>query len=451
MPARPAVPACLCLSDKVQTMFGAFAAVAVLYAMIYRCDRGQFSARFNNYNDAEVKPLASLYEIWDKNAALLNPVLKIAGQQAPSAGCLHAVLSLLKADNLPSLVQTCLTDKSPVPAELTQSTVLNLPSIDGSYAAGFSLQRSKSQARGNELTDLQILRQNFHAGHKVLLCPGLSLKPRDLKELVKAQADYICALPAGRGRQAASRITAADVSAYVQHYLATDAGKPLCLNSQLQISGIFLKQQDASGKEVSESIVQCEFSAFMYELVTLRAEDEIGDDDEDDISRWEAQAVAEDIIDKMSVWQEEGCAQSVLYISRGKQSATFISSLPCVHQAEYLHMLHSLLRPVLDTDRAQLTLCPLLPDYLVPVQARWNMLNVLKQADVLAATIINQITNRLKKAGKAPWNLGPEEVHKVMTEHTEQAVATALHFMQAYYSGNKYLQADPVLQNKQWV
>lgn len=447
-------PGCLCLSDRLQTVFGAFAAVSVLYLLKIRIAD---NLDYRNFTKGRYSPedmLADMHQLWSSHAALLNPVLKIAGTQAPSEECLASVLSALLPDKFARLPGECLKDKASVPAGMSQSAACKPLALEASFTNGISVCRSRKQAKSREKNDLQFMLSHLDCRGKVLLCPAFKLQPKDLSAITRARCDYICNLPFDDADfYADDEVTPEDISYYLRTYLEGDRQKELCLNADKHISGFFrtIPGKDG-GAAVTESMQQCELLNFADYYAEVCAEEQLQADTDPEVSDEEkklnAMGYQDDLLYTLQVWHDKGCAQSLLYLSRGKQASAFATSLPCLHDKAYLQRLQSLLqnRPAPADDRQMITLTDLFPAGVMLQKNRLNLQDNLKMADAQAGIVIQQIPDMLHQI-QMP-ELSYEKLQALLSNSDkDEAVQTVLHLLQAHYRSNcNFLSNDKLLQ-----
>lgn len=452
---EPRPQECQCLTYNVQTLLGAFAAISVLYALIYRFSQTSIYNEFNVYNDDTSNPCAALQRFWHRNAGFLNPLLKIAGQQAPSEECLLTVFAALKPQMLPELIRICLRDACPIPENFTQDMAAKRPSIAGSYRGG--IQVSANSIRKEEYKMLQKLLQNLKVRGKVMLCPGMDITADELQEIVKAHCDYICTLPAQGLSDLLPAVRAQGIRQHALTFLNLTVKHPFDLHADQNLSGLVSCHDAGNTAQAEETLLQWDFLHFADDFITTKSDFDPQEAMERGLTEYEIFKCQRFIYESLDDWQETGCVQSVMCLSgqlpaTGKHKDTaFLSSLPCLHQEEYLRSLLPVLRGRVSSDnRRKLTLIRQAPACVTQQQSRWELFENMQQADLVADTVVSEVKAMLQKLRK-PSSV-PPKVRRILTENKEQAVQTAMHYLQAWcFRDDRFLRQDKLLQKHKFV
>lgn len=448
-------PECCCLSDRLQSMFGAFATVPVLYFLHLRMTGRQELPDLSAGHCHPEALLPVLQQFWKQHASILNPVLKLAGTKAPSEECLLAVLSALRTDRMSKLPADSLTDTYYVSADpARQKSARKKAMLFVSSEGNITVQKIKYQSRKKsrrkspeaEPIAAQLICYCLNIRGKVMLCSGLNMSDDDLSAITGAQGDYICILPFSDFHL--YDITPEDVSYYLRTYLESDTAKELCLSEDQHSSGFFRRCTDQDGNTVTESVQQSEFMSFVDYFVAISKEEalESYSDKNEEERELMAGAFCYDLRHALKRWPETG-TRSLLYQSYGKQATACISSLPCRHQKDYLLRLQPLLQHMPEPEEnSQIFTLTDLASADDRLQA--DMLNLqanLQQADTLAEQVLTVALALLQKIRASA--VSPEELHSVFCSNQDAAIYTALYFLRAYYTDkDNQIRKDPLLQ-----
>lgn len=452
-------PEYYCLSNRLQCLFGAFATVPVLYFLHLRMTGRQELPEHTAGHCSPKVLLAYLHQFWREHAAIFNPAMKMASTEEPSEECLFAVLSALRTDRMSQLPADCLTDPYSVPADpAQQKSAKKMAVLSVSGGGNITVQKIRHQSRKNSRRPFkeapsatQLICDYLNVRGKLMLCASMPpVDNSDLGSIVKAQCDYICAIPV---EEYYDEITPEEISYYLRTYLESDTAKELCLSEDKDISGFFRRCTDQDGNTVTESMQQCGFMNFVDYYIETCAEECMQDKTHSSMysceEEWRmmVEAHCENLQYELGSWHDEGGAQSILYTSHGKQASAFTTSLHCRHQKDYLLRMQQLLSdiPVPAKSRQIFTLTDLAPADDRLQSDRLNLQANLQKADALAEKVLTVALAMLHKLRASA--VSQEALHSVFCSNQDAAALTALHFMRAYYTGkDRHLLRDPLLQ-----